>query len=341
MRNAWLPVVTVIGLQVGGLLAGAVLTETVFAWNGRRPLGRRGDPGPRLPRGPVGDPDLRAHLPGREPGRRYRLRLPQPADPVLLMATRRGRRSPARRPGPSRAGCGGTPSAACCATGRRCSAWLHHRIFVGVAVLAPLIAPYDPMAAHLARHGFKPPTPAHLMGTDLQGRDDAQPGPLRRPDQPRSSASSSVVMGADHRAARSGPLAGGVRRPGRHRPDADHRRPAGDPGHPAGDRHRRLARSRPAPDHVGGRADRTSRSSPACCAGSLLALRESDYVIAARSVGASTPRILLRHMLPERAHAAHRGGDARPGDRDHRRRRARLPRASARPTRGSPSGGRC
>ena len=34
MRNAWLPVVTVIGLQVGGLLAGAVLTETVFAWNG-------------------------------------------------------------------------------------------------------------------------------------------------------------------------------------------------------------------------------------------------------------------------------------------------------------------
>ncbi len=34
MRNAWLPVVTVIGLQVGGLLAGAVITETVFSWNG-------------------------------------------------------------------------------------------------------------------------------------------------------------------------------------------------------------------------------------------------------------------------------------------------------------------
>ena len=34
MRNAWLPVTTVIGLQVGGLLAGAVLTETVFTWNG-------------------------------------------------------------------------------------------------------------------------------------------------------------------------------------------------------------------------------------------------------------------------------------------------------------------
>jgi peptide/nickel transport system permease protein len=34
MRNAWLPVTTVIGLEVGSLLAGAVITETVFAWNG-------------------------------------------------------------------------------------------------------------------------------------------------------------------------------------------------------------------------------------------------------------------------------------------------------------------
>jgi peptide/nickel transport system permease protein len=32
--------------------------------------------------------------------------------------------------------------------------------------------------------------------------------------------------------------------------------------------------------------------------GSMLALRESDYVTAARSMGASTPRLLLRHMLP-------------------------------------------
>ena len=34
MRNAWLPVTTVIGLETGALLAGAVLTETVFSWNG-------------------------------------------------------------------------------------------------------------------------------------------------------------------------------------------------------------------------------------------------------------------------------------------------------------------
>lgn len=34
LRNAMLPVVTVIGLQTGLLLTGAVLTETVFAWPG-------------------------------------------------------------------------------------------------------------------------------------------------------------------------------------------------------------------------------------------------------------------------------------------------------------------
>jgi peptide/nickel transport system permease protein len=32
--------------------------------------------------------------------------------------------------------------------------------------------------------------------------------------------------------------------------------------------------------------------------GSMLALRESDYVTAARSIGAPTSRILMRHMLP-------------------------------------------
>ncbi len=34
LRNALIPVVTVIGLQLGSLLAGAVLTETVFSWPG-------------------------------------------------------------------------------------------------------------------------------------------------------------------------------------------------------------------------------------------------------------------------------------------------------------------
>ena len=37
LRNALLPVVTLMGIQVGRLLAGAILVETVFAWPG---LGR-------------------------------------------------------------------------------------------------------------------------------------------------------------------------------------------------------------------------------------------------------------------------------------------------------------
>ena len=34
LRNALIPVITVVGLQVGVLLAGAILTETIFAWPG-------------------------------------------------------------------------------------------------------------------------------------------------------------------------------------------------------------------------------------------------------------------------------------------------------------------
>src|SRR5690625_5939497 len=34
LKNALIPVVTIVGLQFGGLLSGAVLTETVFAING-------------------------------------------------------------------------------------------------------------------------------------------------------------------------------------------------------------------------------------------------------------------------------------------------------------------
>jgi peptide/nickel transport system permease protein len=34
LRNGLIPTITVLGLQVGGILEGAVLTETVFAWPG-------------------------------------------------------------------------------------------------------------------------------------------------------------------------------------------------------------------------------------------------------------------------------------------------------------------
>ncbi|MCY1382420.1 Dipeptide transport system permease protein DppB [compost metagenome] len=34
LRNALIPVLTVVGLQVGTLMGGAVLTETIFSWPG-------------------------------------------------------------------------------------------------------------------------------------------------------------------------------------------------------------------------------------------------------------------------------------------------------------------
>ena len=37
LRNALIPVVTIVGLEIGGLISGAIITETVFAYPG---LGR-------------------------------------------------------------------------------------------------------------------------------------------------------------------------------------------------------------------------------------------------------------------------------------------------------------
>ena len=34
LRNALLPLITLVGLQLGALLSGAVITETVFSWPG-------------------------------------------------------------------------------------------------------------------------------------------------------------------------------------------------------------------------------------------------------------------------------------------------------------------
>jgi ABC-type dipeptide/oligopeptide/nickel transport system permease component len=34
LKNALIPVVTIVGLQIGGIIEGAVVTETVFTWPG-------------------------------------------------------------------------------------------------------------------------------------------------------------------------------------------------------------------------------------------------------------------------------------------------------------------
>jgi peptide/nickel transport system permease protein len=43
-------------------------------------------------------------------------------------------------------------------------------LFVFVAIAAPLVAPYSPTEGTILQR-FKPPSSAHLLGTDLQGRD--------------------------------------------------------------------------------------------------------------------------------------------------------------------------
>jgi peptide/nickel transport system permease protein len=167
-------------------------------------------------------------------------------------------------------------------------------LFAAAAILAPVIAPGDPLAGKLVDR-IKPPSGIHLMGTDLQGRDVLT--------RILYGARISLLVGVV--AVGMGVTMGGII------------------GAVAG--------------AFGGRVDTVLMrvvdvllaipgillaigivvwldrgllqimfavaltNAPIFARllrGSLLALRESDYVIAARSIGASTPRILFRHMLP-------------------------------------------
>ena len=89
LRNAMLPTITVIGLLVGLLMGGSIITETIFSWPGvgqitlrvRRPPRLRHDTG----RGPLRRRPLRPHKP---PCRRT-LRGPRPQGEVLKWQRRR------------------------------------------------------------------------------------------------------------------------------------------------------------------------------------------------------------------------------------------------------------
>jgi peptide/nickel transport system permease protein len=166
-------------------------------------------------------------------------------------------------------------------------------LFVSVAIFAPLIAPYGP----LERPGksLEPPSPEFIMGTDVQGRDmfsrilygaqiSLQVGVI--------AVIMALIMGTIIGAAAGG-IGGKV--------DAV------------------LMRSTDVLLSIPGILlaigivawlDRGMWQLMLAIAvtyapifarllrGSLLALRESDYVIAARSVGAGGGRILGRHMMP-------------------------------------------
>jgi peptide/nickel transport system permease protein len=167
-------------------------------------------------------------------------------------------------------------------------------VFVFVALTAPLIAPYGPLEGTLAQR-LKPPGPGHLMGTDLQGRDEFT-RILYGAQISLVAGIASVIMGLGIGGV-IGAVAGGVGG----RVDSVLMRVVD------------VLLSIPGILLAIGIVSWLDRgllqimfavamtNAPVFARilrGSLLALRESDYVIAARSIGASGPRIVLRHLLP-------------------------------------------
>ena len=167
-------------------------------------------------------------------------------------------------------------------------------IFVGAALFAPLIAPYGPLEGTLANR-LQPPSPEHIMGTDLQGRD--QFSRILYGAQISLQVGVIAVLMALAMGTVIGALAGGF----------------------GGKVDAVLMRSTDVFLSIPGILlaigiiawlDRGMWQLMLAIAvtyapifarllrGSLLALRESDYVIAARSVGAPSGRILGRHMMP-------------------------------------------
>ena len=77
LRGALTPVVTMLGLDLGALLGGAFITETLFGLPGHRPDGGPGHRYPGLPGGHGRDDPRGAVHRHRQPGGRHRLRLPR------------------------------------------------------------------------------------------------------------------------------------------------------------------------------------------------------------------------------------------------------------------------
>jgi peptide/nickel transport system permease protein len=167
-------------------------------------------------------------------------------------------------------------------------------LFVGAALFAPIIAPYGPLEGELVNR-LQPPSPQHIMGTDLQGRD--QYSRILYGAQISLQVGVVAVIMALIMGTLIGALAGGL----------------------GGKVDAVLMRSTDVFLAIPGLLlaigiiawlDRGLWQLMLAIAvtyapifarllrGSLLALRESDYVIAARSIGAGGNRVLTRHMLP-------------------------------------------
>lgn len=167
-------------------------------------------------------------------------------------------------------------------------------VFIGAAILAPVIAPYGPLEGTLADR-YQPPSATHLLGTDTQGRDELSR--VLYGAQVSLQVGVIAVIMALLMGGLIGAVAGGIGG----RVDAVLMRIVdvllAIPGillaigiiawQGRGMFQLMLAI---AVTYVPVFA-RLLR-------GSLLALREADYVTAARSIGAGRLRILVRHLLP-------------------------------------------
>ncbi len=167
-------------------------------------------------------------------------------------------------------------------------------VFVAAAVLAPVIAPFDPLAGKLVDR-LQPPNAVHLLGTDLQGRDELS--------RILYGAQVSLVVGVVSVLMALG--MGGV---------------VGAAAGAAGGRLDNVLMrvvdvllaipgillaigivawlDRGLPQIMLAVAATNAPIFARLLRASLLANRDVDYVTAARSIGASKMRILLRHMLP-------------------------------------------
>ncbi|MCU0504611.1 MAG: ABC transporter permease [Chloroflexi bacterium] len=167
-------------------------------------------------------------------------------------------------------------------------------LFVLTAALAPVIAPYPPLAGSLADR-LQPPTAEHWMGTDMQGRDEFS-RVIFGAQVSLVAGVVSVVMGVTI-GGLIGALAGGIGG----KVDAVLMRVVD------------VMLSIPGILLAIGIVAWLDRGLPQIMfavamvnvpifarilRGSLLSLREADYVTASRSVGASRGRLLARHMLP-------------------------------------------
>jgi peptide/nickel transport system permease protein len=167
-------------------------------------------------------------------------------------------------------------------------------VFAVAALLAPILAPGDPLAGTLANR-IKPPSAAHLMGTDLQGRD-VLTRVLYGARVSLLVGVVSVLMGV----AMGGTI-GAIAGAFGGRIDTVLMRVVdvllAIPGI-------LLAigvvvwLDRGLLQIMFAVALTNAPIFARLLRGSMLALRESDYVTAARSIGAPTSRILFRHMLP-------------------------------------------